>query len=54
MVSVHRSKEIAERALEKAKSKSEPPVWLKDAPNVVGHPDEADIDVLKHQISELF
>ena len=39
--------------LEKAKSKPDPPVWLSDAPNAVGHPDEADIEALKHQITGL-
>jgi hypothetical protein len=28
-------------------SKPEPPVWIADAPNAVGHPDEADSEVLK-------
>ena len=45
--------EVNPKVLEKAKSKPEPPVWIDDAPNASGHPDKADIEVLKHQISEL-
>ena len=45
--------EVNPKVLEKAKSKPEPPVWIADAPNAVGHPDGPDIEVLKHQISEL-
>jgi len=29
-------------------------VWLADAPDANGHPNLADIEVLSHQISELF
>jgi hypothetical protein len=29
-------------------------VWLTDAPNAKGHPNSADIELLSHQISELF
>jgi len=45
--------EVNPKVLEKAKSKPEPPVWIADAPNAVGHPDAADIEVLTYQISEL-
>ena len=45
--------EVNPKVLEKAKSKPEPPVWIADAPNAAGHPDAADIEVLKYQISEL-
>ena len=45
--------EVNPKVLEKVKNKPEPPVWIADAPNASGHPDEADIEVLKHQISEL-
>ncbi|MGB5749252.1 MAG: hypothetical protein WBM69_19885 [Desulfobacterales bacterium] len=41
------------KVLEKAKSKPKPPAWIADAPNAVGHPDEADIEVLKYKIFEL-
>jgi hypothetical protein len=50
--------------MEKERSKSEssgkgvekpqPPVWLADAQDAVGHPNSVDIEILKHQISELF
>lgn len=46
--------EVSPNILEKASKKPEPPVWLADAPDAVGHPNDADIEVLKHQISELF
>ena len=39
--------------LEKASKKPEPPVWLADAPTAVGHPDDADIEGIKHQLAEL-
>jgi hypothetical protein len=29
-------------------------VWLAEAPDAVGHPNDADIEVLNHQLSELF
>ena len=45
--------EVNPKVLEKAKSKPEPPAWIVDAPNAVGRPDGADIEELKHQISEL-
>ena len=45
--------EVNPKVLEKAKSKPEPPGWIDDADDAVGHPDEADIEVLKYQISEL-
>jgi flavodoxin len=41
------------KVLEKAQTRPEPPVWIADAPNAVSHPDEADIAVLKSQISEI-
>ncbi len=46
--------EVNPKVLEKAKNKPEPPVWIADAPNASGHPDEADIEVLKHQIAQLW
>jgi flavodoxin len=45
--------EVSPKILEKASKKPEPPVWLADAPDAVGHPDDADVDVLKHQLAEL-
>jgi flavodoxin len=46
--------EVNPQILEKASKKPEPPLWLTDAPNAIGHPNSADIEVLSHQISELF
>jgi len=45
--------EVNPKILEKASKKPEPPVWLADAPDADGHPDDADVDVLKHQLAEL-
>ena len=45
--------EVNPKFLEKVKAKPEPPVWIDDAPNGFGHPDEADIEVLKYRIAEL-
>jgi hypothetical protein len=28
-------------------------VWLADAPAAVGHPNDADIEAIKHQLAEL-
>jgi flavodoxin len=38
--------EVNPKILEKAGSKPVPPVWLKDAPNAKGHPDNADLEQL--------
>ena len=46
--------EVNPKVLDKARSKPEPPVWLADAPDACGHPDEADIEALKHQIAQLW
>jgi hypothetical protein len=46
--------EVDPKFLEKVSKKSEPPTWLADARDANGHPDSADIEVLVHQISELF
>jgi flavodoxin len=46
--------EASAKILEKASNKPQPPVWLAEAPDAVGHPDDADIEVLNHQLSELF
>jgi flavodoxin len=45
--------EVIPKMLEKAGSKPQPPVWLADAPDAVGHPDQKDIEALKNCISEL-
>jgi flavodoxin len=38
--------EVSPKILEKASSKPQPPVWLKDAPNACGHPDQTDLTQL--------
>ena len=45
--------QVNPKVLEKAKSKPEPPVWIDDTDDAVGHPDEADIEVLTYKIAEL-
>jgi flavodoxin len=39
--------QASEKILEKASAKPEPPVWLADAPNAVGHPNEEDLKNLR-------
>lgn len=46
--------EVNPKVLEKAKTKPEPPAWIADASYASGHPDENDIEVLKHQIAEIW
>jgi len=46
--------EASPKILEKASNKPQPPGWLADAPDAIGHPNDADIEVLNHQLSELF
>lgn len=41
------------KILEKAKGKPQPPVWLKDAPHAVGHPDAADMNELQQMIKDI-
>jgi flavodoxin len=38
--------EVNPKVLEKAGSKPEPPIWLKDAPDAKGHPDNEDLKEL--------
>ena len=38
--------EVSPKILEKAGSKPVPPVWLKDAPDAKGHPDDSDLEEL--------
>ena len=45
--------EVSPKILEKASKKPEPPVWLADAPDAVGHPNDSDIEAIKHQLAEL-
>ena len=46
--------EASPKILEMAGAMPEPPPWLADAPAAKGHPDEADIEVLKHEIAQLW
>ena len=45
--------EVNPNILEKASKKPEPPVWLADAPDANGHPNDADFEVIKYQLAEL-
>ena len=42
--------EVNPSVLEKVRSKPEPPVWLDDAPDAEGHPDEADLNALRKML----
>ena len=46
-ISIYREK------IEKSSKKPEPPMWLADAPDAVGHPNSADIEALNYQLAEL-
>lgn len=45
--------EVNPKVLEKVKSKPQPPVWLTDAPEATGHPDDQDVENLKRVLSGL-
>ena len=45
--------EVNPKVLEKVKQKPEPPVWIGDADQAVGHPNEADLSTLKQIIAKL-
>jgi len=45
--------ELNPKVLKKASQKPEPPVWLADAPDADGHPNDADIEALNYQLAEL-
>ncbi len=45
--------EVNPKVLEKVKQKPEPPVWLSDADQAVGHPNEDDLSALKQTITQL-
>jgi flavodoxin len=45
--------EVNPKVLKKASQKPEPPVWLADAPDADGHPNDADIEALNYQLAEL-
>ena len=44
--------EVNPKVLEKVKAKPEPPVWLSDADDAVGHPDENDIESFKNALQK--
>ena len=46
--------EASPKILEKASKKPEPPVWLADAPDAEGHPNDVDIETLNYQLAKLF
>jgi len=45
--------EVNPNLLEKVKQKPEPPVWIGDADQAVGHPNEEDLSTLKQIIAKL-
>ncbi|MBW2654566.1 MAG: flavodoxin family protein [Deltaproteobacteria bacterium] len=45
--------EVNPKVLEKVKQKPEPPVWIGDADQAVGHPNEEDLSTLKQIIAKL-
>ncbi|MFZ0131918.1 MAG: flavodoxin family protein [Desulfobacterales bacterium] len=44
--------EVDPSVLERVSQKPEPPVWLKDAPQAAGHPNQGDIQELKKAIEK--
>ncbi len=44
--------EVDPSVMERVSQKPEPPVWLKDAPQAAGHPDQGDIEELKKAIEK--
>ena len=45
--------EVNPKVLEKVRQKPEPPVWIGDADQAVGHPNEDDLSALNKMIAEL-
>ncbi len=45
--------EVNPKVLEKVKQKPEPPVWIGDADDAVGHPNEEDLIALKKAVTQL-
>ena len=45
--------EVNPKVLEKVKQKPEPPVWIGDADDAVGHPNEEDFIALKQALTQL-
>ncbi|MFZ0243264.1 MAG: flavodoxin family protein [Desulfobacterales bacterium] len=46
--------EVDPSVLERVSQKPEPPVWLKDAPQAAGHPDQGDIQALKKEVEKIW
>ena len=44
--------EVSPKILEKAGSKPVPPIWLKDAPDAKGHPNDSDLEQLTKMIQQ--
>ena len=42
--------EVNQKVLEKVKAKPQPPVWLDDADDAVGHPEASDMDNLRRAL----
>lgn len=45
--------EVDPTVLERVSQKPQPPVWLKDAPQAAGHPDQGDLRELKNAIGKI-
>ncbi|MEN8211091.1 MAG: flavodoxin family protein [Thermodesulfobacteriota bacterium] len=45
--------EVNPKVLEKVKQKPEPPVWINDAADAVGHPNQEDFTALKQALTQL-
>ena len=45
--------EVDPAVLEKVKQRSEPPEWIKDAPQAAGHPDDEDLVALRKMVADL-
>lgn len=45
--------EVNPKVMEKVKAKPVPPVWINDAPDAAGHPDDGDINRIKEVINNL-
>ena len=43
--------EVNPKVLEKVKAKPQPPAWLDDAPNAVGHPNASDLENLNNTLA---
>jgi len=45
--------EVNPKVLEKAGAKATPPIWLKDAPDAIGHPNDKDFDTLTSTVNKI-